>query len=443
MSKLFTNILSQLTMPLTANDPNRTTWLDTPKKTDFPIQNIPFGVFLTRDDVITIGTRIGNYAIDLGALHQLGYFEGIPLTDDIFLQDTLNDFIADGRKTWRLVRNRIAEIFDKDNSALRENEKHRDTVIFKLEEVEMQLPVQIGDYTDFYSSIEHATNVGTMFRGADNALMPNWLHLPVAYHGRSSSIIPSGIPVHRPNGQKLPNGATEPIFGPSRLVDFELEMAFITTAANQLGEPIATKDAEEHIFGLVLFNDWSARDIQKWEYVPLGPFLAKNFASSISPWIVTLDALEPFRTESPKPKKELLPYLQFEGKKSFDINLEVAIQPKNKQETVVAKSNFKYMYWNMSQQLAHHTVNGCPVNAGDMMGSGTLSGPTPESYGSMLELSWRGEKPVKLKEGGDRKFIEDHDTVIIRGYSKSKDHPRIGFGEVSTELLPVFEAKTK
>lgn len=443
MSKLFTNILSQLTMPLTANDPNRTTWLDTPKKTDFPIQNIPFGVFLTRDDVITIGTRIGNYAIDLGALHQLGYFEGIPLTDDIFLQDTLNDFIADGRKTWRLVRNRIAAIFDNNNSALRENEKHHDTVIFKLEEVEMQLPVQIGDYTDFYSSIEHATNVGTMFRGEENALMPNWLHLPVAYHGRSSSIIPSGIPVHRPNGQKLPNGASQPIFGPSRLVDFELEMAFITTAANQLGEPIATKDAEEHIFGLVLFNDWSARDIQKWEYVPLGPFLAKNFASSISPWIVTLDALEPFRTESPKPKKELLPYLQFEGKKSFDINLEVAIQPKNKQETVVAKSNFKYMYWNMSQQLAHHTVNGCPVNAGDMMGSGTLSGPTPESYGSMLELSWRGEKPVKLKEGGDRKFIEDHDTVIIRGYSKSKDHPRIGFGEVSTELLPVFEAKTK
>ncbi|MEQ3655739.1 MAG: fumarylacetoacetase [Dokdonia sp.] len=430
-------------MPLTANDPNRTTWLDTPKKTDFPIQNIPFGVFLTRDDVITIGTRIGNYAIDLGALHQLGYFEGIPLTDDIFLQDTLNDFIADGRKTWRLVRNRIAAIFDNNNSALRENEKHHDTVIFKLEEVEMQLPVQIGDYTDFYSSIEHATNVGTMFRGEENALMPNWLHLPVAYHGRSSSIIPSGIPVHRPNGQKLPNGASQPIFGPSRLVDFELEMAFITTAANQLGEPIATKDAEEHIFGLVLFNDWSARDIQKWEYVPLGPFLAKNFASSISPWIVTLDALEPFRTESPKPKKELLPYLQFEGKKSFDINLEVAIQPKNKQETVVAKSNFKYMYWNMSQQLAHHTVNGCPVNAGDMMGSGTLSGPTPESYGSMLELSWRGEKPVKLKEGGDRKFIEDHDTVIIRGYSKSKDHPRIGFGEVSTELLPVFEAKTK
>lgn len=430
-------------MPLSANDPSRNSWLDTPKNTDFPLQNIPFGVFLTRDDVITIGTRIGDYAIDLGALHQLGYFKGIPLTDDIFLQDTLNDFIADGRKTWRLVRNRISEIFEENNDALRENAQDRDVVIFKLDEVEMQLPVQIGDFTDFYSSIEHATNVGTMFRGEENALMPNWLHLPVAYHGRSSSIIPSGIPIHRPNGQKLPNGATAPIYGPSRRVDFELEMAFITTDANNLGEPISTKDAEENIFGLVLLNDWSARDIQKWEYVPLGPFLAKNWASSVSPWIVTLDALEPFRVESPKPKKELLPYLQFEGKRSFDINLEVALQPKGKKETTVCKSNFKYMYWNMSQQLAHHTVNGCPVNAGDMMGSGTLSGSTPDSYGSMLELSWRGEKPVKLNEGGDRKFIEDNDTVIIRGYSKTKDYPRIGFGEVSTKLLPVFEPKTK
>ncbi|WP_299210278.1 fumarylacetoacetase [uncultured Dokdonia sp.] len=430
-------------MPLAANDPTRKTWLKTTKNTDFPIRNIPFGVFLTRDDVITIGTRIGDYAIDLGALHQLGYFEGIPLTDDIFLQDTLNDFIADGRKTWRLVRNRISDLFEESNTALRENKKDRATVIFDMSEVEMQLPVQIGDYTDFYSSIEHATNVGTMFRGEENALMPNWLHLPVAYHGRSSSIIPSGIPVHRPQGQKLPNGATTPIFGPSRQVDFELEMAFITTAANTLGESITTKDAEENIFGLVLFNDWSARDIQKWEYVPLGPFLAKNFASSISPWIVTLDALEPFRVEGPKPKKELLPYLQSEGKKSFDIKLEVALQPEGKKETIVSKSNFKHMYWNMSQQLAHHTINGCPVNAGDMMGSGTLSGPTPESYGSMLELSWKGERPVRLEEGGDRKFIRDLDTVIIRGHCKIKEYPRIGFGEVSTKLLPVFQPKTK
>ena len=281
----------------------------------------------------------------------------------------------------------------------------------------MQLPVQIGDYTDFYSSIEHATNVGTMFRDPDNALLPNWLHIPVGYHGRSSSIIPSGIPVHRPQGQTLPNGATDPVFGPSKLIDFELEMAFITTDANDLGEPIPVSEAEEYIFGLVLFNDWSARDIQKWEYVPLGPFLAKNFASSMSPWIVTLDALEPFKVESPKPIKPILPYLQSKGKKSYDINLEVAIRPKDAKETIVSKSNFKYMYWNMSQQLAHHTVNGCPVNSGDMMGSGTISGPT-------------------------RKFINDYDTVIMRGHCE-KDGTRIGFGEVSTQLLPIYNPKKK
>ena len=430
-------------MPSKTNDPKRKTWLETPAQTDFPIQNIPFGVFLTRDDIITIGTRIGDFAIDLGALHQLGYFEGIPLTDDIFLQDTLNDFIADGRKTWRAVRNRISEIFEESNPDLRDNPDHRDTVIFALDEVEMQLPVQIGDYTDFYSSKEHATNVGAMFRDPENALMPNWLHMPVAYHGRSSSIIPSGIPVHRPQGQKLPNGASQPIFGPSRQLDFELEMAFITTDANELGQPIPADQAEEYIFGLVLFNDWSARDIQRWEYAPLGPFLGKNFASSVSPWIVTLDALEPFRTASPKPEKEVLPYLEFTGKKTFDINLEVSIKPENKEETVVSKSNFKHLYWNMSQQLAHHTSNGCPVNSGDMMGSGTISGPTPKSYGSMLELSWKGSKPVKLKEGGDRKFIEDKDTVIVRGHCEKTGAARIGFGEISTKILPVFKPKKK
>jgi len=429
-------------MSITANDPKRKTWLDTPKDTDFPIQNIPFGVFLTRDDIITIGTRIGDYAIDLGALHQLGYFEGIPLTDDIFLQDTLNDFISDGQKTWRLVRNRIADIFDAENSELKKNKDHRNIVLFTLDEIEMQLPVQVGDYTDFYSSKEHATNVGTMFRDPEHALLPNWLHLPVGYHGRSSSIIPSGIPIHRPHGQILPKGANQPVLAPSKLVDFELEMAFITTDANVLGEPIPIEEAEDYIFGIVLFNDWSARDIQTWEYVPLGPFLAKNFASSVSPWIVTLDALEPFRTTGPKPEKELLPYLQSKGKKAFDIKLEVAIQPENSEETTVSKSNFKYMYWNMSQQLAHHTVNGCPVNSGDMMGSGTISGPTPDSYGSMLELSWKGEKPIKLNDGSERKFIEDNDTVIMRGYCEGKNH-RIGFGEVRTKLLPVFEPKQK
>ncbi|WP_341215480.1 fumarylacetoacetase [uncultured Wocania sp.] len=427
-------------MPLSANNPDRKSWLHVDKNSDFPIQNIPFGVFLTRDDIITIGTRIGDTAIDLGALHQLGYFDGIALTDDIFLQDTLNDFIADGRKTWRAVRNRIAEIFDAKNDALKNNTKHKETILFRLDEIEMQLPAQIGDYTDFYSSIEHATNIGTMFRGKDNALMPNWLHVPVGYHGRSSSIIPSGIPVHRPQGQTLPPNSDTPVFGPSKRVDFELEMAFITTDANDLGEPIPVEEAEEYIFGLVLFNDWSARDIQKWEYVPLGPFLSKNFASSISPWIVTLDALEPFRVKSPKPLKPQLPYLQYQGKKSFDINLEVAIQPTGAKETVVSKSNFKYMYWNMSQQLAHHTINGCPINSGDMMGSGTLSGKTPDSYGSMIELTWAGKKPVKLSNGTERNFINDNDTVIMRGHCE-KDGTRIGFGEVSTKLLPVYKKK--
>lgn len=424
-------------MPITANDPKRKSWLPVDKDSDFPIQNIPFGVFLTRDDIITVGTRIGDFAIDLGALHQLGYFNGIELTDDIFLQDTLNDFISDGQKTWRLVRNRIADIFDEKNTALKDNKAHHDRVIFTMDEIEMQLPVQVGDYTDFYSSKEHATNVGAMFRDPENALLPNWLHIPVGYHGRSSSIIPSGINVRRPNGQTLPAGADKPVFGPSRLVDFELEMAFITTDANDLGEPIPIDEAEDYIFGLVLFNDWSARDIQKWEYVPLGPFLAKNFASTISPWIVTMDALNPFKTESPKQEIEPLPYLRSKGKKSYDINLEAYITPENGAPNRVTQSNFKYMYWNMSQQLAHHTINGCPVKSGDMMGSGTISGPTPDSYGSMLELSWRGEKPIKLNDGTERKFINDNDTVTLRGYCKNET-VRIGFGECSTKILPAL-----
>jgi len=427
-------------MPDTTNNPNRKTWLPVSQNSDFPIQNIPFGVFLTRDDIITIGTRIGDYAIDLGALHQLGYFEGIPLTDDIFLQDSLNDFISDGKKTWRLVRNRIGDIFDSNNPSLRDNENHKKIALFTLSEIEMQLPVNIGDYTDFYSSKEHATNVGTMFRGADNALMPNWLHIPVGYHGRSSTIIPSGIPVHRPQGQTIPNDSSTPIFGPSKLVDFELEMAFITTDANVLGEPIPVNDAEDYIFGMILFNDWSARDIQKWEYVPLGPFLSKNFASSISPWIVTMDALLPFKIDGVQQDPTPLPYLKFDGKKNYDIHLEVAITPKDGEATTVTKSNFKYMYWNMAQQLAHHTINGCKVNSGDMMGSGTISGPTPDSYGSMLELTWRGEKPIKMKDGTERKFINDYDTVTMRGYCKS-NAIRIGFGEVSTQLLPAFNTK--
>jgi fumarylacetoacetase len=427
-------------MPITANNPDRKSWLEIAPDSDFPIQNIPFGVFLTKENVVTVGTRLGDYAIDLGALQQLNYFKGIDLTDDVFMQDTLNDFISDGKKTWRLVRNRIADIFDSNNPKLRDNKKHCDIVIFKMKDVEMQLPVFIGDYTDFYSSKEHATNVGTMFRDPENALLPNWLHIPVGYHGRSSTIVPSGIPVHRPNGQTLPSGENQPVFGPSKLVDFELETAFITTDANIMGENIPIKEAEEYIFGMVLLNDWSARDIQKWEYVPLGPFLAKNFATSISPWIVTLDALEPFRVESPKQEPAPLPYLQQKGKHTFNINLEVAIKPEKGTENVVCQSNFKYLHWTMSQQLAHHSSNGCRINSGDMMGSGTISGPTEDSYGSMLELTWGGKNPIKMNDGTERKFINDGDTVIMRGYCQN-NQIRLGFGEVSSKLLPAIKLK--
>jgi fumarylacetoacetase len=427
-------------MPNTANNSNRKSWITVPENSDFPIQNIPFGVFLTKEDVITIGTRIGDSAIDMGALQQLGYFEGIELTDDMFMQDTLNDFISDGKKTWRLVRNRLADLFDENNPKLRDNKEHREFVIFNISDIEMLLPVQIGDYTDFYSSKEHATNVGKMFRDPANALLPNWLHIPVGYHGRSSTIVPSGIPVHRPMGQTLPNGETTPVFGPSRLVDFELETAFITTDANIMGENIPINEAEDYIFGMVLLNDWSARDMQKWEYVPLGPFLAKNFASSISPWIVTMDALEAFRVKGPKQEPTPLPYLQQKGKHAYDINLEVYIEPENAEATLVSKSNFKYMYWSMCQQLTHHTSNGCRVNSGDMMGSGTISGSTEDSLGSMLELTWSGQKPLKLNDGSERKFINDNDTVIMKGYCQNSS-VRIGFGEVSSKLLPPFVRK--
>jgi len=425
-------------MPLTANDPSRKTWLPVDPNSDFPIQNIPFGVFLTRDDIITIGTRIGDFAIDLGALHQLGYFDGIELTDDIFLQDSLNDFISDGKKTWRLVRNRISDIFLEGNNELKDNEAHKNQILFSLDEIEMQLPVDVGDYTDFYASKEHATNVGSLFRDPENALLPNWLRIPIGYHGRSSSIIPSGMSFRRPVGQTKPDETGTPGFGPSKLLDFELEMAFITTDTNDLGKRVTIDEAEDYIFGLVLFNDWSARDIQAWEYVPLGPFLGKNFASTISPWIVTLDALEPFRTNGPEQDPKPLPYLAHGENRNFDIKLQVGIQPEGQEETVVATSNFKYMYWSMAQQLTHHTVNGCNVRSGDMMGSGTISGPTPSEYGSMLELTWRGQNPITLKDGSQRKFIQDNDTVIMKAYCQN-DSLRIGFGDCISKVLPAIE----
>ena len=425
-------------MDLLANDPSRKSWIPVPSGSDFPIQNLPFGVFIPEDDIITTGTRIGDTAIDLSVLQQLGYFDGIDLPDDVFLQDTLNDFIALGRPVWRAVRNRLAEIFDESNDTLKGNVAHQNKALFPVSQVQMLMPVFVQDYTDFYSSIEHATNVGKMFRDPDTALLPNWKHIPVGYHGRSSSIVISGMDLHRPKGQRMAPGAEAPTFGPSVRMDFELELAFITGEGKPLGHRIKAEEADEYIFGMVLFNDWSARDIQKWEYVPLGPFLGKNFGSSISPWVVTMDALEPFKVAGPEQDPPVLPYLKTEGKNNYDIKLEVELAPDGKEGTVISRSNYKYMYWNQRQQLAHHTVNGCNINAGDMMASGTISGKSKDSYGSMLELSWAGKEPITLDTGETRTFIEDGDTISMRGHCEN-DKVRIGFGEVSTKLLPAIE----
>ncbi len=410
-------------------------WLPVAATADFSIYNFPFGIGRKPDGTTGALSALGDYAIDLHYLQQKGYFNGIDLPNGIFDRPVLNDFIALGKQITGAVRQRLIELFSEDNSELRDQSEHRQGCLLPLSDIDMQMPVHVPNYTDFYSSIEHATNVGTMFRDPNNALLPNWRHLPVGYHGRASSIVPSGVAIKRPQGQTKAPDAEFPTFGPSKRLDFELEMAFVTGKENTLGQPVGTAEAEDYIFGFVLFNDWSARDIQVWEYVPLGPFLAKNFASSISPWIVTLEALEPFRVAGPQQEPQVLPYLQYEGLRNFDIHLEVGIQPAGSEEKVVSRSNFKYMYWNICQQLAHHTVNGCNLQVGDMYASGTISGPTPDSYGSMLELAWKGTKPITMPDGSSRTFIEDGDTVIMRGYAQKEDI-RVGFGEVRTTVLP-------
>jgi fumarylacetoacetase len=422
-------------MSISANNPLLKSWVEVPTNSDFPIQNLPFGIIKTPSLTPRVAVRIGDKVLDLKTLFVLGYLENLPYELGDFDSEYLNKMMKRGKKATRDLRNRISKLLDVNQADLQKNQHHVDQVLLAVESVEMCMPIQIGDYTDFYSSKEHATNVGVMFRDPANALLPNWLWIPVGYHGRASSVVLSGQAIYRPKGQVKPVETEDPIFAPSSQLDFELEMGFFTYDGKPLGDSISTAEAEEYIFGMCLFNDWSARDIQKWEYIPLGPFLAKNFASSISAWIVTLDAMEPFKVESPEQTPEVLSYLKFDGLKSYDINLEVAIEPENAQETVISRSNFKYMYWNMAQQLAHHTVNGCNVRSGDLMGSGTISGPTEDSYGSMLELAWKGTKPLKMNDGTERKFILDKDTVIMRGYSE-KHGVRVGFGEVSTKVLP-------
>jgi fumarylacetoacetase len=406
------------------------TWIKIDKNSDFSIYNLPFGVYSTESKNKKIGIAIGDMVLNLEGINKLGVFDDLNIGSNVFVSNYLNDFISLGKKTTVKVREIVQKELCDTSSVLRNN----NSIFIKQEDVTMHMPVKIGDYTDFYSSIEHATNIGTMFRDPKNALLPNWKHLPVGYHGRASSIILSGQDIYRPKGQVMLIDNTSPSFQESSRVDFELEMGFIIGKITNLGESVSAEEAENFIFGKVLFNDWSARDIQKWEYVPLGPFLAKSFASSISPWVVTLEALEPFKTNGPIQDPEVLPHLSTKGAKNYDINLEVLIQPEKENEKIVSKSNFKFMYWNMCQQVAHHTSNGCNMNIGDMMASGTISGKDPDSYGSMLELSWAGSKPVSLNNGDFRKFIEDNDTVIMRGYCQ-KESIRVGFGEVKTKLL--------
>ena len=406
------------------------TWIDIPKNSDFSIHNIPFGIFSTKDSKKRVGIAIGDMILDLKLSSDLGVFDNLNFDFNVFENEHLNDFISLGKSITNNVRLIIQKELSDSSSVL----KNQSNLLIKQTDAEMHLPLKIGDYTDFYSSIEHATNIGSMFRDPSNPLLPNWKHIPVGYHGRASSIIVSGIDIYRPKGQVLLPDKKTPSFQLSSRVDFELEMGFIIGKNSNLGESISASEAEGYIFGKVLFNDWSARDIQKWEYVPLGPFLGKSFASSMSPWVVTLEALDLFRIDGPEQNPKVLPYLQYKGLKNYDINLEVAIEPDNSKESIVSSSNFKYMYWNMSQQLAHHTINGCNLNIGDLMASGTISGKDKGSYGSMLELSWGGKKPVILGDGNSRVFINDNDTVIMRGYCE-KNGKRVGFGEVRTKLL--------
>jgi fumarylacetoacetase len=415
-------------------NPSLKTWVEIPKDSDFTIYNLPYGIYQLEGKKPNVGVAIGEQILDLNRLAKYGFLNGLDIPREVFKSKTLNKFIALGKPTWNALRKRLITLLSENSFEL---PKLAHKVLHLQKEAKMLMPIKVGDYTDFYSSMEHATNVGMMFRDPENALLPNWKHLPVGYHGRSSSIFVSGTPIYRPKGQTMPAGAEHPVFGPSKLLDIELEMAFIVGGKTNPGKSIKTSQADDYIFGMVLFNDWSARDIQKWEYVPLGPFLGKNFASSISPWVVTMEALAPFKVAGPKQEPSVLPYLEFEGDQNYDIQLEVALQPENEVETVISRSNFKYMYWNMAQQLAHHTINGCNVRVGDLMASGTISGKDKDSYGSLLELSWSGKNKIPLNGGSVRTFLEDNDTVTIKGWAE-KDGIRVGFGAVTGKISPAL-----
>ncbi|KAB8028592.1 fumarylacetoacetase [Fluviispira multicolorata] len=414
-------------------------WFDIPQNHDFSIYNIPFGVFYTNNQKSTAraGAALGDFVIDLNSLFKLGYLSHIEdLKGEVFEKNKLNDLLSLGNKVCNNVRYAVQELFSNPNSKLKKHPEHLETILIQISLVKMLLPIQVKDYVDFYSSLDHAINLGKMFRDEKNPLLPNWKHIPIGYHGRSSSIIVGGTNFKRPKGQLCAVDSTQPTFGLTKQLDFELEMAFITCKNTALGEVISPDECSDAIFGFALFNDWSARDIQRWEYVPLGPFLGKSFASSLSPWLVSLEALTPFALPSQDKDVSELEYLKCKKNGLFDIHLEIYIQSDKMQEPfLISRSNYKYMYWNLFQQLAHMTSNGSPISVGDVYASGTISGPYPESYGSMLELAWKGNKPITLPDGSRRSFIEDGDTVIFKGFAIN-EHVRIGFGELSVKVLP-------
>mmetsp|Transcript_2174 Transcript_2174/g.5013 ORF Transcript_2174/g.5013 Transcript_2174/m.5013 type:complete len:448 (+) Transcript_2174:90-1433(+) len=409
----------------------------------FSLQNLPYGVFssMNVNTKPRVGIRIGDFVLDLEAIHEAGLFEGFD--SSCFAEDSLNAFMGMGRPAWTSARQTIQKLLDENEPTLKDNSDLRAKALIPIQDVEMHLPAKIGDYTDFYASRQHATNVGIMFRGKENALPAAWMHMPIGYHGRASTVVKSGTPVRRPCGQ-LQKDPADPKqgsdYGACKLLDFELEMGVFVGPGNKMGEPIRVEDAEDHIFGFVLLNDWSARDIQKFEYVPLGPFGAKNFASTISPWVVTTDALKPFAAKTSAGEQTdpvPLPYLREPGYSTYDINLEVSIKADDigKEPFCVTKSNYRNMYWTHRQQLAHHTVTGCEMRPGDLLGSGTISGDEEGTYGSMLEICWKGTKPIQIKEGVERKFIKDNDTVIMTGWCQG-DGFRVGFGECVGTITP-------
>jgi len=401
----------------------------------FPIQNLPYGVFSTAENSKPrIGVALGDYVVDLNALSEKGLFSA--QLSSVFREETLNSFMGKGKATWTEARSTLQRLLSSSEGAIRDNQDLQKHVLIPQSRVSMLLPAQIGDYTDFYSSRQHATNVGIMFRGKENALMPNWLHIPIGYHGRASSVVISGTNIRRPWGQTKDDAAENPVFTTCKLLDFELETAFFVGPSNELGTPIPIDKAGDHIFGMVLMNDWSARDIQKWEYVPLGPFLGKSFGTTVSPWVVTMDALEPFRAQGAKQEPEVLPYLKENGPTGYDIELDVLLKTKTMDKPhCISKSNFKNMYWSMTQQLAHHASNGCNMRPGDLCGSGTISGDDKGSFGSLLEITWRGANPLKLPSGEERKFLQDGDTLTLTGYCKGNGYT-IGFGECTGTIIP-------